>query len=225
MFADWRFARATGRLQTSPHAVLRDYAQADWPDRGTPARDARFLALDFELDGLSDDAHVLQVGWAPFSATGIPLGGARSRDICSTRRLDDTAVTIHGIGEQRARAGEPLEQVLTELLGAMPGHILVAHAAWIERRTLARAMQSVFGAAVPLRSICTLALERKLHPGLVGNEPYRLGSARARYNLPPHDLHDALGDALAAAELFLAQLSRLPPETRLGSLEDLTIRH
>ena len=48
---------------------------------------------------------------------------------------------------------------------------------------------------------------------------YRLAAARRRYNLPDYQQHDALSDALAAGELFLAQLTRMTPAPRLGSLE------
>ncbi|HEY9148231.1 MAG TPA: exonuclease domain-containing protein, partial [Gammaproteobacteria bacterium] len=36
----------------------------------------------------------------------------------------------------------------------------------------------------------------------------RLAELRERYNLPRYRLHNALSDALAAAELFLAQLAQ-----------------
>jgi DNA polymerase-3 subunit epsilon len=37
----------------------------------------------------------------------------------------------------------------------------------------------------------------------------RLDALRARLGLPEHTLHDALGDAVATAELFLAQAEHL----------------
>jgi len=36
----------------------------------------------------------------------------------------------------------------------------------------------------------------------------RLGALRTRYHLPRYRLHNALSDALGAAELFLAQLAQ-----------------
>ena len=64
-----------------------------------------------------------------------------------------------------------------------------------------------------------MTLERKLHPNLVGTDAYRLGAARQRYGLPEYRAHDALTDALAAAELFLAQIGHLPPDATLASVE------
>ncbi|GAA4049914.1 exonuclease domain-containing protein [Parerythrobacter jejuensis] len=225
MFAGWRFRRAVANLEQAGLPILQRYAGSTWPDRKDPVSQVDFLALDFELDGLGASAHILQAGWVHFTAAAIPLADAQSRDIRSTQIRDDVAVTIHGIGEQRAREGAPLEAVLEELLPTIAGRVIVAHGASIEAGVIKRATRAVLGQAVPVRTICTLALERKLRPQLPGAEPYRLHRCRARYNLPPYAMHDALEDALAAAELFLAQLSCMPADTSTGELEDLAIHH
>ncbi|NBC88718.1 MAG: DNA polymerase III subunit epsilon, partial [Alphaproteobacteria bacterium] len=137
----------------------------------------------------------------------------------SDARLDRKAVTIHGIGEQRASRGDPLEDVIARLVEALAGRVLVAHAAGIEQTALADAVRAVFGAKLPIRTICTLRLEQHIHPRLTDSEAYRLGPARARYGLPEYAAHDALTDAIAAAELLQAQLTRLPAGITLGALE------
>jgi DNA polymerase-3 subunit epsilon len=43
----------------------------------------------------------------------------------------------------------------------------------------------------------------------------RLGALRAQYHLPDHALHDALGDAIATAELFLAMAAHAQPDGKL----------
>lgn len=219
MLAQWRFERALKALVSSEHPVLQRYAHADWPSREGLTWDAPFLALDFELDGLRKDSHLLQAGFVPFEGRSVRLADAQSVDIQSDADLDAEAVTIHMIGEQRAARGKPISDVVPMLIEALAGRVLVAHAATIELTALQRATKSVFGAHLPIRTICTLVLERELHPNLVGSEPYRLGSCRARYGLPEYRAHDALTDAIAAAELFQAQLSRLPSDTKLARLE------
>lgn len=217
--ARWRQERAFRTLSSSDHLLLRGYAAADWPDPAAPAREAPFLALDFELDGLRKDAHLLQAGWVPFTGRSIAMAGARSIDIRSYAQLDDEAVTIHGIGEQRAAQGEPVAKVIAALIEAMAGRVMVAHAAGIERSSLQRMAQKLFGEALPIRQVCTLSLERRINPNCIGPEAYRLASCRKRYGLPEYQAHDALTDAIAAAELFQAQLTRLSPATTLGDLE------
>lgn len=219
MLRSWRFERALKALRPSPEQALTAYAAAVWPSGDLAAMDVPCLALDFELDGLREGADILQAGWLPFSGNSLRLGEARSYDIRSTARLDDKAVTIHGIGEERAAAGLPIEQVLRELLSCLSGRIIVAHAAAIERSALRRMAKAAFGVDLPVRTICTLTLEQRIHPGLVGPAPYRLGASRRRYGLPDYPPHDALTDAIATAELFRAQLTRLPADVTLDRIE------
>ncbi|WP_425061701.1 exonuclease domain-containing protein [Qipengyuania sp.] len=219
MFARWRFERALRSLRQSDHSVLRDYANAAWPQRDCRATRASYLALDFELDGLRKDAHLLQAGWVPFVGTTISLEEAHSVDIRSSAELDDTAVTIHGIGEQRAANGQRLRDVVPELIAMLAGRVMVAHGEAIERHALQRATRALYGVDIPIWGICTLLLEKHLKPRLVGSQAYRLGPSRHRYGLPEYRAHDALTDAIAAAELFQAQLSRLPADATLGQLE------
>lgn len=219
MLARWRFERALAKLVQSDEPLLAEYAKADWPGPETPVREAPLIALDFELDGLSSDAHLLQAGWVPFAGRSIAMANARVHDIRSYADLDREAVTIHGIGTARACEGSRPREVISSLISGLGGRVLVAHAAGIERSALQRITQTLYGLPLPIRSICTLELERRLAPDLIGEGVYRLGACRARYGLPEYAAHDALTDALAAAELFQAQLSRMAPDTSLGSLE------
>jgi len=215
----WRDRRALKALADSDLPAIAAYAKADWPSHDVLARDADYLALDFELDGLRKDAHLLQVGWLPFAGKRIGMGEAHSIDIRSYAQLDGEAVTIHGIGEQRAAQGEPVAEVITQLISTLAGRVMVAHAAGIEQHAIQRNALKLFGARIPVRQICTLTLERQINPNLVGNEVYRLANSRKRYGLPDYRGHDALTDAIAAAELFQAQLTRLPADITLGQIE------
>lgn len=221
MFARLRFAHGLHRLRAASAPVLGRYAAAEWPDPAMSARGAPLLALDFELDGLKRGAHLLQAGWTRFSPRAIVLEYAQVHDIRSNADLDRQAVTIHGIGGQRASEGIHLRDVTAALIDDLAGRVMVAHGASIEADAIQGAAKAIYGARLPVRSICTLKLERHLAPNLTGEGAYRLGAARARYGLPAYDAHDALGDAIAAAELLMAQLTRMPRDTTLGRLEDL----
>ncbi len=215
----WRDERALKALAQSGFPRLRAYGRCSWPDRQMPAREAPYLALDFELDGLSRGAHLLQAGWTPFEGTRLRLDEAQSLDIRSYNELDRIAVTVHGIGEERAAKGQPILEVIRSLLDALSGRIMVAHAAAIEQRALADTVYALAQLRLPVRAVCTLMLERRLNPNLVGAEAYRLANTRARYGLPEYQPHDALTDAIAAAELFQAQLSRMPESVTLADIE------
>lgn len=152
MFAKRRFERTLSSLAKSGDSVLRDYADASWPEGDTPAHEAPYLALDFELDGLQKDAHLLQAGWVPFKGRSIALANAMSVDIRSSAELNDTAVTVHGIGEERAAKGEPLSEVIPDLIAVLAGRVLVAHCASIEQAAIQRATRALYGR--PADSLC-----------------------------------------------------------------------
>jgi len=219
LFRQWRESRELKALAQCEYPKLSAYGRAQWPDPATPAREAPYLALDFELDGLRKRAHLLQAGWTPFEGTILRLDEAQSLDIRSYAELDRQAVTIHGIGEERAAKGEPILEVIRALLDALAGRIMVAHAAAIEQTALAGAVRSLSGLKLPIRAVCTMTLERRLHPNLIEADAYRLATVRKRYGLPEYEPHDALTDAIAAAEVFEAQLSRMPPNVTLGDIE------
>ena len=219
LLARWRNERALAALAKTDFPRLKAYGEAQWPAPDTLASEAPYLALDFELDGLRKGAHLLQAGWTPFEGTKIRLDEARGIDIRSYAELDRDAVTIHGIGEERAAQGVPIVDAIRAVLTALSGRIMVAHAASIEHMALTAAVRSLTGMRLPIRMVCTLTLERRLHPNLGAGDAYRLATARARYGLPEYQPHDALTDAMAAAELFQAQLSHMHPSTRLADLE------
>ncbi|QIK74585.1 hypothetical protein [Nocardioides piscis] len=68
----------------------------------------------------------------------------------------------------------------------------------------------------------TLALQHRLVADVHGevNGSLRLDAARKRFGLPRYSAHHALTDAIAAAELLLAQVAEL--EQKLG--RDLLLR-
>ena len=87
----------------------------------------------------------------------------------------------------------------------------MAHHARIERTFLDAACTRLYGGTLPnLKFADTLALEkRSLDPAgerrFQAGRPAPVGGALERYGLPRYKAHNALTDALAAAELFLAQ--------------------
>lgn len=189
------------------------------PDDRTPLDELRLLAVDLETTGLSPAAdQVLAVGWVPVDGTRIDLSGARRHVV----RRDDPgdAVTIHGLTHDDLEEGRPLAEVLAELRRALAGRALLAHHAPFELAFLEAAHRTVGERPALPPAVCTLALEQRLlsRQGEVRPGALRLWRARQRHGLPVTRSHDALGDALACAELYLAQTAEL------GAGEPLRLR-
>ena len=189
------------------------------PDDRTALDELPLLAVDVETTGLSPVRdRLLAVGWVPVDGTRIDLSGARRYVV----RRDDPgeAVTIHGLTHDDLEAGRPLAEVLAELRAALSGRVLLAHYASFDLAFLDAAFRSVGDRPLRPPDVCTLDLQRRLlaRNGEVPDDALRLWRARERHGMPPTKAHDALGDALACAELYLAQVAEL------GAGEPLCLR-
>lgn len=180
------------------------------PHDGTGVEVLPLLAVDLETTGLSPDRdRVLAVGWVPVDGTRIDLSGARRHLV--RHHEPGEAVTIHGLTHDDLLTGRPLAEVLTELEGALAGRVLLAHHAPFDVAFLDAAFRAVGEPRALPPAVCTLELERRLlaRHGEIPRGALRLWRARERRGLPPAKAHDALGDALACAELYLAQVAEL----------------
>jgi DNA polymerase-3 subunit epsilon len=194
------------------------------PDDRTPLDRLSLLAVDLETTGLSPARdQVLAVGWVPVDGLRIDLSGGRRHVV----RRDDPgdAVTVHGLTHDDLEEGRPLAEVLAELRRALAGRVLLAHHAPFELAFLDAAYRAVGERSAPRPTVCTLELQKRLlaRHGEVRPGDLRLWSARERHGLPVTTAHDALGDALACAELYLAQTAELGASGPL-SLRDVRRR-
>jgi DNA polymerase-3 subunit epsilon len=192
-----------------PSGPLRDLAAAPPPPGTAPVSQVELLALDLETTGLDPRTdHVLSVGWVPVAGGQVLLADA-GVDVGSS-------ATIHGLTDDALAGAASLAEVLPRLLGALHGRVLLAHHAPIEVEFVGAATVSAYGARPPLTVVDTLALEHRLRADVNGEVQgsLRLDAARRTYGLPRYASHHALTDAVAAAELLLAQVAEL--EQRLG---------
>lgn len=196
------------------------------PDDRTPLDRLPLLALDLETTGLNPGQdRILAVGLVPVDGDRLDLAGARRWLVDH----DDPggAVTVHGLTHDDLATGRPLSQVLSDLRSALSGRVLLAHHAGFELGFLRASFRRVGQEPPDLTAVCTLRLQRRVLAGAGIAEPprgaLRLWRARARFGLPAVRAHDALGDALACAELYLAQTAELGTRRRLV-LRDVRLR-
>lgn len=202
----WLLARA-------PAGPRRDFLAVPWPPGGLPCAAARYLALDLETTGGDPQQHeIVSLGWVCLDGPRIDLGSARRRIVRIAGAMSAESATVHAITDDEAAAGVPLDAALRELLAALAGRVLIAHYAPTERGFVDAACRRLLGGGIAIPAIDTLDIARRLMPPGQAPAPgsLRLGALRRRYGLPRYPAHDALSDALAAAELFLAQLAAAP---------------
>jgi DNA polymerase-3 subunit epsilon len=208
----------------APPGPLRDYYDRDLPASSTPYDEADFLAIDLETTGLDPETdEILSIGYVPIVAGRIRLLGAAYHLVRPLGRVPEETAVIHGLLDDALATAPPLAEAIPRLLAALAGRVAIAHHSRIERQFLSAACCRLYGRPLVAPFICTLALERRalvLDGRDSADGDLRLAAVRARYGLPRYRAHNALVDALAAAELFLAQAARASgvKPARLASL-------
>ena len=199
-------------LRKAPAGALRDYLASPFPKPSCDYRQADCLAIDLETTGLDPRRdQILSVGYVVVHGNRIDLGTARHRLVRAAYAIPAESAVIHQITDDQAAQGESLEPVLADLLADLAGKVMIAHHATVERGFLDAACRQVFGApfVVPVIDTQVVALrtfERRQTP--YKGSDLRLHALSERFNLPRYNAHNALSDALAAAELFLAQVAQ-----------------
>ena len=227
---DWQ-GRFSVLCRNAGDPRLKAYYRASCAPAHTPVSRIRFLALDLETTGLDPriDA-IVSIGFIPMEYNRILCRGARNWIIRPAQQPEDPLARIHGITHSRLETSPGFGDSLAHLLKAMAGRVIVAHHCRIEKAFLNSACLDLLDEPLEFPAVDTMALEARKHPVYrpnfiqrwMGDKPspsLRLSHARERYGLPRYSPHHALTDALATAELFMAQLSdRYAPDTPIGDL-------
>lgn len=198
-------------LRAGQQKPMQDYLAAGFPSPHTDHRAVEFVALDFETTGLSPvQDEILSAGLVHLRANGIDLSTARHLFVRPAIAIPEASAVIHGITDDRAAQGRPLDEILPELLSMLAGRVLVAHHARLEMQFLDAACRRLYQTPFLIRVADTEVLlrrwlDRRFHRYQPGQ--LRLHALRRRYGLPQYRAHDALSDALAAAELFCAYVA------------------
>jgi len=213
-------------LKKAPEGALKDFLSVPFPDLSTPINKLPILALDFETTGLDAKADkLLSVGFVAMEQEQIKLNTCYHQIIKTKEQLEESNVIIHHITDEQKDRGEKLRIVIEALLKALAGKIMLVHFARIERQFLTQACLELYGMAPEFPIIDTLVIaKRQLDKRDVAYDPseLRLSNLRHKYQLPDHHGHNALNDAIATAELLLAQINNRPKADKI-QLKDLIL--
>jgi len=194
------------------HAVtpgpLGDLLATPLPARRADVHDLEFVVLDLEMTGLDPRVdQIASLGYVLIRHDRICLDHAHHQLVRIDGSVEQSA-TLHGIVDADLDDAAPLDEALNPLLDALAGRVLVLHHAPLDLGFLNAACRRLWDAPLVLRVIDTLALAHQRHHHGTHREPsegeLRLHALRAQYGLPRYPAHNALSDALATAELFLA---------------------
>jgi DNA polymerase-3 subunit epsilon len=172
-----------------------------------PLADLAYTVFDTETTGLdpSGGDEIIQIG-AVRIVNGRLLRGERFEQLVDPgRAIDPAAEAIHGIARVQL-AGKPrIGEVLPGFHAFARDTVLVGHNAAFDMRFL-QLKEAATGLRFDQPVLDTLLLSAVLHPN---QETHRLDAIAERFGVPVEGRHDASGDALVTAQLFLRMLPLL----------------
>jgi DNA polymerase-3 subunit epsilon len=214
--------RLRRRAPRAPLAAA--YAAAALPRKRLPWVAGRWCAVDLELTGLDRDRdEIISFGAIPIDDGRARLGAAVSGLVRPVGELSEESIRVHGIRAEDLARAPLLSDAIGPLLEAITGRLLVVHNASIERTFLGRALREqrvkLRGPLIDTEVLGLVWLHERDGDSRRG---VGLGDLAAELGLPAERPHDALGDALTTAQVFIAlaaHLDALRAET-VGSLAD-----
>ena len=181
-----------------------------------PIRATRWVVLDCETSGL-DPARdrLLALGAVAVRGGRIELGESFSAVLRQESPSDAGNILVHGIGGEAQRNGRPADEALREFAGFLGEGLPVAFHASFDDAVLRRAMAGVRvlipahapALSAPRRWLDLAQLAPALYPG-PDRARRSLDDWLGEFRIACPERHDALGDAVATAELFLVLLAQ-----------------
>ncbi|MEI6894251.1 MAG: exonuclease domain-containing protein [Colwellia sp.] len=213
-------------LKKAPVGALRDFLSVPFPSLDTPIDSIDVLSVDFETTGLdATQDKLLSVGFICLKQQQISLKSSYHQIIKTKAKLEESNVIIHHITDSQKEQGQALATVVDVLLKALAGKVMLVHFARIEKQFLTHACYELYGMAPDFPMIDTLVLaKRRLDKRDIAYDPseLRLTNLRNQFELPEHHAHNALYDAIATAELFMAQMSKINTDSKI-TLKDVLL--
>jgi DNA polymerase-3 subunit epsilon len=206
------------KLYKSTHStVMKEFYRKSFPNKKEFISDIDIIALDFETTGLDiNDSDIVSIGLVKISQLGINLESCTHQLINTKSELSESSVVIHQITDTESASGINIETAIPNLLEQLSGNVMLAHNAKVEIGFINKMCQKLYGTefmipVIDTQYLAKRSLERK-------NQSYksndlRLFNLRKSLNMPAYKAHNALMDAIATAELFLAMFNKISPKS------------
>ncbi len=191
--------------------------QACLDDAGPPIVDTPFCVVDVETTGESTDVGAI-TEIAAVRIRGGVCEGTWSTLVDPGRSIPARITALTGICAATVAAAPPFRDVVDELTDFVGDAVLVGHNVRYDSGFLAAEFTRAGRKPLANRTVCTLALARRLLRDEVPN--CALGTLADQLRLDHRPSHRALDDVLATIDLFWLLLERAATWGILG-LEDL----
>ncbi len=193
---------------------LKKYLDTPLPNYDALINTIPFVSLDFETTGLDPKRDkVVSFGLVDLTTNQIDCSTLEETFVRNEQFIrPETAVVNEILPNHIIENGVEANIAFKLLLEKISGKVIIAHNAKIEGSFLQAHLQNYYQLnTLPFLFIDTLNIEKKYsyHGKRKLHTSYQLNDLRSHYKLPDYHAHSAASDALACAELFLAQTYKL----------------
>ncbi len=178
-------------------------------------RSAPFVVIDVETTGLDpEQERICEVG--AIRVVGGREEGRYHSLVRPDRPVSDGARATHGITDDMLRDAPPFGEIAPDLRRFLAGTVLVAQNAEFDVSFLNAEFLRSGMAKLAVPAIDTIALARRVRPGL---GTYKLDNLARHFNVAVGERHRSLGDCEITAQVFWKCVEALRPPPR--TVEDL----
>ena len=182
----------------------------------TDWRDAQFTVIDVETTGLDLEADdIVSIGSVDIVHGWVDTSTSWYQLVRPRRIIHIEAIKTHGLTRELLASAPNIADVADALRERLRLSVPVAHAAWIERAFVDRALAPM-RCRMPRGLVDTAVLAQAAGmSSMAGYEPHLESIAKA-LGLPVFTPHHALGDTMTTAILMITLATQL--ESRQGSV-------
>jgi len=203
-------------LKKTRFSVMKTFLDEPYVSRRKLLKETEIISLDIETTGLdSKKDRIVSIGLVQISELGIKLNSCWHQIIKSNKELPEKSVVIHNITDDETNVGMSIDDAIAELLKRLKGKVVLVHNSNIEQGFINEICQKLYQTDFVMRVIDTQVLAKRSfdrqNRSYKANE-LRLFNLRKTYSMPAYKAHNALMDAIATAELFLAMVQKISPE-------------
>ncbi|QCK15851.1 3'-5' exonuclease [Mangrovivirga cuniculi] len=177
-----------------------------------PVPPSQFIVLDTETTGLNTGTDkILSFGGIRINRDRINVGDSLYLYIISDEESENKkqSAIVHGISKNEINQyGIPEKEAAIEIINFISNYTIIAHHASFDIAMLNKLIFNNLGIKIQNKVIDTVELALKKDFGRVHNIDYNpymysLDVLLKKYSIRPYDRHNALGDSLLTARLFM----------------------
>lgn len=194
---------------------MHDYLSKPFVSSRKMIKDIGIVSLDIETTGLNPDKDkIVSIGLVEIDNLGVKLNSCWHQKIKTKSSLLEGSIIIHQITNDESSAGATIDEAVKVLLRRISGKVVLVHNKTIEQAFINKACENLFHSRFVMPVIDTQFLAARTFSRqnkVVKPSELRLFNLRKKFGMPPYKAHNALLDAIATAELFLAMAESIAP--------------